>query len=92
MVAHFTMRTYEVYQEFRFVEGIWLHQKSRQIRFFFQKKKPTLPHTCATCSRLPSKHPSYLKMGESVNPAFVRHLESSSFFVVLARHSVFASL
>ena len=35
MVAHFTLRTYGVNQEFRFVEGIWLHRKSSQIRFFF---------------------------------------------------------
>ena len=32
MVAHFPMRTYGVNQAFRFVEGIWLHRKSRQIR------------------------------------------------------------
>ena len=32
MVAHFTMRTYGVNQAFRFVEGIWLHRKCRQIR------------------------------------------------------------
>ena len=32
MVAHFTMRTYGVNQAFSFVEGIWLHRKSRQIR------------------------------------------------------------
>ena len=37
MVAHSTMRTYGVNQEFRFDEGIWLHRKSGQIRFFFQK-------------------------------------------------------
>ena len=37
MVAHFTMRTHGVNQAFRFVEGIWLHRKSRQIRFFFKK-------------------------------------------------------
>ena len=37
MVAHFTMRTYGVKQEFRFADGIWLHRKSRQIRFFFRK-------------------------------------------------------
>ena len=29
---------YAINQSFRFVEGIWLHQKSRQIRFFFRKK------------------------------------------------------
>ena len=35
MVAHFTMRTYG---PFRFVEGIWLHRKSRQIRNVFSTK------------------------------------------------------
>ena len=35
MVAHITMRAYGVHQAFRFVEGIWLHIKSRQIRGFF---------------------------------------------------------
>ena len=34
----FTMRTHGVIQAFRFVEGIWLHRKSHQIRFFFRKK------------------------------------------------------
>ena len=38
MVAHFTMRTHGVNQAFRFVEGIWLHRKRRQIRFFFSEK------------------------------------------------------
>jgi len=37
MVAHFTMRTHGVNQAFRFVEGIWLHRKIRQIRFFLEK-------------------------------------------------------
>ena len=37
MVDHFTVRTYVVNQAFRFVEGIWLHQKGRQIGFFFGK-------------------------------------------------------
>ena len=37
MVAHFTMRAYGVNQAFRFVEGIWLHRKSRQIRFYVGK-------------------------------------------------------
>ena len=32
MVDHFTMRTFWVNQAFRFVAGIWLHRKSRQIR------------------------------------------------------------
>ena len=36
-VAHFTMRTYGENQTFRFVEGIWLQRKSRQIRFFVGK-------------------------------------------------------
>ena len=38
MVAHFTLRTYGVNQEFRFAEGIWLHRKSRRIPFYFRKK------------------------------------------------------
>ena len=38
MIAHFTMRTHEVNQAFRFVEGIWLHRKSYQIRFLFSEK------------------------------------------------------
>ena len=53
MVAHFTMRTYGVNQEFRFAEGIWLHRKSRQVRVFF-RKRPFLHHTCATCFEQPS--------------------------------------
>ena len=57
MVAHLTMRTYGVNQEFLFVERIWLHQKSRQIRFFFSRKIPFLHHACATCS----EHPSNIK-------------------------------
>ena len=32
MVADFPMRTYGVNQEIRFVEGIWLQRKNRQIR------------------------------------------------------------
>ena len=38
MVAHLTMRTHGANQAFRFVEGIWLHRKSRQIRFFSSEK------------------------------------------------------
>ena len=30
MVAHFTMSTHGVVQAFRFVKGIWLHQKSKK--------------------------------------------------------------
>ena len=33
MVAYSTMRTYGVNQAFRFIEGLCLHRKSRQIRF-----------------------------------------------------------
>ena len=34
MVAYIIMlRTYGLNQAIRFVDGIWLHQKSRQIRF-----------------------------------------------------------
>ena len=38
MVVHFTMRTYVVNQAFLIVEGIWLHQESRQIRNIFYEK------------------------------------------------------
>ena len=38
MVAQNTVRTYGVNQVFRFVESIWLHRKSRQIRFSYRKK------------------------------------------------------
>ena len=38
MVAQNTLRAYEVNEVFRFVEGIWLHRKSRQGRFFFGGK------------------------------------------------------
>ena len=38
MVAHFTIRTHGVNEAFRFVEGIWLHRKIYQTRFFFSKK------------------------------------------------------
>ena len=54
MVVHFTMRTNGVNQAFRFVEGIWLHQKCRQIREEKKQKRPILHHTCATYSELPS--------------------------------------
>ena len=37
MVAHFTMRTCEVSQEFRFAGGIWLQGKNRQVRNFVLK-------------------------------------------------------
>ena len=37
MVAHFTIRTNGVNKAFRFVEGIWLHRKSRQIRLFLEE-------------------------------------------------------
>ena len=53
MVAYFTMLTYGVNQAFGFSEGVWLHRKSRQIRYLFSEK-PTLLHMCAPCSELPS--------------------------------------
>ena len=42
MIAHFTMRTHEVNQAFRFVEGIWLHRKRRQILNYFGKDRDTI--------------------------------------------------
>ena len=53
MVAHFTMRTHGVNQAFRFVKGILLYQKSRQIRFFFGKR-PCFHLSCATWNEQPS--------------------------------------
>ena len=47
------MRTHGVNQAFRFVEGIWLNRKSRQIRNIF-RKRAILRHTCTTRSDLPS--------------------------------------
>ena len=40
MVAQNTLRTYGVNQVSRFVEGIWLQRKSRQIQTFFLRKDP----------------------------------------------------
>ena len=51
MVAHFTMRTYRVNQAFRFVEGIWLHRKSRPIRFFSLEKD--MKKTCSQLIKVP---------------------------------------
>ena len=62
MVAHFTMRTHGVNQAFRFVEGIWLHRKSHQIRFFFFEKRPCLHHTCATGNEQPSNIKTMIKL------------------------------
>ena len=53
MVAQNTVRTYGINQIFRFVEGIWLHRKTRQTRRKFQEKT-ILHYTCATYSELPS--------------------------------------
>ena len=44
MVAHFTMRTCGVNQEFRFVKGNLVS---------FSRKRPILHHTCAAWSELP---------------------------------------
>ena len=43
------MHTHGVNQAFRFVGGIWLHRKSRQIRKK-NRKRLILNHACATCS------------------------------------------
>ena len=40
MVAQNTLRPYGIKQEFRFVEGIWLHRMSRRIRIYFGKDLP----------------------------------------------------
>ena len=37
MVAENTARTYDVYQVFLLVEGIWLHRKSSNPIFFLSK-------------------------------------------------------
>ena len=59
------MRTHGVNQAFRFVEGIWLHRKSHQIRFFFGKR-PCFHHSCATWNEQPS----------SIKPWSVTHSQS----------------
>ena len=46
MVAQYTVRAYRVNQVIRFIEGIWLHRQSRQIRYIF-RKGPILLHTRA---------------------------------------------
>ena len=62
MVALFTMRKYGVHQEFRFDEGIWVHRKSRQIRFFFsRKKRPCLHYTGATWNEQPTNINPWIK-------------------------------
>ena len=54
MVAQNTVRTYYgVNKVFRFVEGMWIHRKSRHIRIIFSEKT-FLHHTSATCSEPPS--------------------------------------
>ena len=54
MVAQKMVLTYGINQVFLFVEGIWLHQKSSLIRFFFARKRPISLYMCATRSELPS--------------------------------------
>ena len=68
MVAQFNLRTYRVTQEFRFDEGIWLHRKSGQIRFFF--KYLFLHHACATCFEQPSNIKTMIKSIEKVIKLF----------------------
>ena len=46
MVAQNTMRAHKVNQVFRFVEGVWLHKKCRQIWFFSEKTYFT-PYVCS---------------------------------------------
>ena len=53
MVVQNTVRTYGVNKVFQFVEGTWLHRKSRQIRKCF-RKRPILLHARTTCCELPS--------------------------------------
>ena len=67
MVDHFTMRTYGVNQTFRFIECIWLHRKSRQIRFFSENNH--LQHTYATGPELPSyiSTMTYMYISSSLN-------------------------
>ena len=49
-----TMRTYGVNPTFRFVEGIWIHRNSRQIRRKKKSEWTYFNYTCATCSEIPS--------------------------------------
>ena len=46
-------RKYVINRVLRFVEGIWLDRKCRQIKNFL-RKRPILLNMCATCSELPS--------------------------------------
>ena len=66
MVAHFTMHTHGVNQAFGFVEGIWLHRKSHQIRFFFRKKN-LFTHTCARWNEQPSNIKNHGDKGSASN-------------------------
>ena len=70
MVANFAMRTYGANQVFRFVECIWLHRKSRQIRHLF-RKGPFLHKTCGTCSEPPSYISTLLSANASVFCCYV---------------------
>ena len=58
MVAQNTMRTYGVNHVIRFVEGIWLQRKSRQI-YFFTLYVPTY-----------SKLPSYIITTRTIKIVF----------------------
>ena len=46
MVAHFTMRTYEANQEFRFAEGIWSNRKGVKSDFCFWKRPFFTSYMC----------------------------------------------
>ena len=62
-----TVRTCEVSQIFRLVEGIWLHRQRGPVFFYLEKM---LFHMCATCSEVPSTISTMngrLSLGRSIN-------------------------
>ena len=80
MVAHFTMR---VNQAFRFVEGIWLHRKSRQIRIYFRKRPILLYNMCATpyiSTMAQTKNDSY-RSGKNVSGSILFYSLALPYFL-----------
>ena len=61
MVIHFTMRTHVINQAFRFVESIWLHRRSHQIRFFFGKRPILRTLFWATISMYHAKYHAFFQ-------------------------------
>ena len=59
-----------VNQVFRFVEGIWLHRKSRQIF-----------HSCATISELPSYIPSIMPCTTVIKVFLLSILYTETYFL-----------